>query len=111
MRALETTKEDLQEDLRKHKDVATKSREYYKASTDKCKLQWSDITQLTSKGVVSRNEREELERKKHSFTLTISADYQQSKLISSWGKTEQPGSMYYLQKASHNIFGIFCRSF
>ena len=106
MRALETSKEDLEEELRQHKDVATKSREYYKASTDKCRLQWSDITQLTSKSVLSRNEREELERKKHSFTLTISADYQQSKLVPSWGKTEQPGSTYYLQKVSHDIFGI-----
>ena len=42
----------------------------------------------------------------HCFTLTISADYQQSKLIPSWGKTEQPGSTYYLQKVSHDIFGV-----
>ena len=76
MRALETSKEDLEEELRQHKDVATKSREYYKASTDKCRLQWSDITQLTSKSVLSRSEREELERKKHRKKLTISADYQ-----------------------------------
>ena len=42
----------------------------------------------------------------HCFTLTLSADYQQSKLIPSWGRTEQPGSTYYLQKVSHDIFGI-----
>ena len=64
MRALETSKEDLEEELRQHKDVATKSSEYYKASTDKCRLQWSDIAQLTSKSVLSRSEREELERKR-----------------------------------------------
>jgi len=44
--------------------------------------------------------------RQHCFTLAISADYQQSKLIPSWGKTEQPGSTYYLQKVSHDIFGI-----
>lgn len=51
-------------------------------------------------------ERDELETLQHCFTLTISADYQQSKLVPSWGKTEQPGSTYYLQKVSHDIFGI-----
>ena len=105
IRALQSTKENLQEELREHKDVATKSREYYKGSTDKCKEQWSAITQLTNKDVLSRSEREDLERK-HGFTLTISADYQQSKLVPSWGKTEQPGSTYYFQKVSHDIFGI-----
>lgn len=53
-----------------------------------------------------RREQDDLEETKHCFTATISADYQQSKLIPSWGKTEQPGSTYYLQKVSHNIFGI-----
>ena len=42
----------------------------------------------------------------HCFTLVISADYQQSKLIPNWGATEQPGSTYYLQKLSHDIFGV-----
>ena len=54
----------------------------------------------------SKREREELESLQHSLTLMLSADYQQSKLIPSWGKTEQPGSTYYLQKVSHDIFGI-----
>ena len=40
------------------------------------------------------------------FTLVISADYQQSKLIPHWGKTAQPGLSYYLQKVSHDVFGI-----
>ena len=51
-------------------------------------------------------EEEELASKRHVFTLTISADYQQSKLIPYWGKTAQPGSTYYLQKASHDVFGL-----
>ena len=50
--------------------------------------------------------REELQSAQHCFTLTISADYQQSKLIPSWGRSEQPGLTYYLQKVSHDILGI-----
>ena len=42
----------------------------------------------------------------HCFTLVISADYKQAKLIPSWEETGQPGSTYYLQKASIDIFSI-----
>jgi hypothetical protein len=103
---LESTKRNLEEDLKQHKDTATKAREYYKAATEKCKSQWSVINRLTNVSRPSRSEREELQSAQHCFTLTISADYQQSKLIPSWGKSEQPGSTYYLQKVSHDILGI-----
>ena len=106
IRALETTKEELEEELADHKRVATQSREYYKTAIDKCHEQWAKIEQLTQKNALTRREREDLDGAKHCFTATISADYQQSKLIPSWGKTEQPGSTYYLQKVSHDIFGI-----
>jgi len=46
--------------------------------------------------------RQDLEGAKHCFT----AEYQQSKLNPSWGQTEQPGSTYYLQRVSHDIFGV-----
>ena len=95
-----TTKQDLEKELTEHKSTATKSREYYKSTTDKCKQQWKKIVQLTNQSVLSRSEKEELASTKHCFTATISADFQQSKLIPSWGKTEQPGSTYYLQKVS-----------
>ena len=36
----------------------------------------------------------------------LSADYQQAKLIPKWGRSEQPGSSYYLQKVSIEVFGI-----
>jgi len=65
-----------------------------------------EITELTGKAARSTKEREDLAIRQHCFTLAISADYQQSKLIPSWGKTEQPGSTYYLRKVSHDIFGI-----
>lgn len=106
LRALESAKRNLEEDLKQHKETATKAREYYKAATEKCKSQWSVIKRLTNVSRPSRSEREELHSAQHCFTLTISADYQQSKLIPSWGKSEQPGSTYYLQKVSHDILGI-----
>ena len=106
VRALESTKRDLEEDLSEQKNRATKAREYYNARTDKCNREWKNIQRLTQIRQPSRSEKEELQGAKHCFTLTISADYQQSKLIPSWGRTEQPGSTYYLQKVSHDILGI-----
>ena len=106
LRMHENTKHHLEEQIRQHKEAATKSREYYKTCQEKCKTSWSEIVRLTNKSHRTAVEREELESLQHCFTLTISADYQQSKLIPSWGKTEQPGSTYYLQKVSHDVFGI-----
>ena len=48
----------------------------------------------------------ELTEAQRTFTLVLSADYQQSKLIPHWGQSEQPGSTYYLQKLSFDIFGL-----
>ena len=106
MRAIESAKSDLEEKLREHKSTATKAREFFNTSTVRCKEKWARISQLTEKGVLSRREKDELASAKHCYTHTISADHQQSKLIPSWGRTEQPGSTYYLQKVSHDIFGI-----
>ena len=106
LQALQETRQHLEEEQKTHKEVATKSQQYYNASKEKCKQQWREITELTGKAARSTKEREDLAIRQHCFTLAISADYQQSKLIPSWGKTEQPGSTYYLQKVSHYIFGI-----
>ena len=43
---------------------------------------------------------------KHNFTAVLSADYQMQKLVPYWGKSPQPGATYYLQKLSHDVFGI-----
>ena len=59
-----------------------------------------------AKTVLTAAEQELLESKKHAFTLIISTDYQQSKLIPYWGNSAQPGSTYYLQKVSHDVFGL-----
>ena len=106
LRAHRDHKVKLEEEMRQHKEDATKAREYYRECVDKCKKNWSDIMRLTSRRPLTPAERGELETLQHCFTPTISADYQQSKLILSWGKTEQPRSTYYLQKVSHDIFGI-----
>ena len=79
LRAQEEQRYQLEEEKREHKDDATKAREYYKESVDKCKTNWSNIMQLTRKHPLTTGE--ELESLKHCFTLTISTDYQQSKLI------------------------------
>lgn len=49
---------------------------------------------------------QELTVLKNTFNLVVSADYQMSKLVPYWGFSPQPGSTYYLQKLSHDIFGI-----
>ena len=82
----------LEKEKKEHKDEATKARKYYKESVDKCKTNWSNIMKLTQKRPLTTGEKEELESLKHCFTLTISADHQQSKQIPSWERTEQPGS-------------------
>lgn len=106
LRGLEEERKQLDGNLIEHKAVATRAREYYKACMQKCQKQWRDIKEYNEKGSLTQEEREELTILQHCFTLVISADYQQSKLIPNWGATEQPGSTYYLQKVSHDIFGI-----
>ena len=45
---------------------------------------------------------------KHCFNAVVSADYQMSTLLPSWGLhvSPQPGSTYCLQKISNDILGI-----
>ena len=106
IRATEAAKATVNEELEQHKVIATKAREYYRSSMNKCAEQWKKINVLTAIQSPSRAEREELLTAQHCFTLVISADYQQSKLVPTWGRSEQPGSTYYFQKVSHDIFGI-----
>ena len=56
---------DLDVELSEHKATATKSREYYKTATEKCKEQWKKIEQLTSQRALSRSEKDELTSTKH----------------------------------------------
>ena len=106
LKGYEEMKKKFEDQRSQHREEATKSREYYKSCKDRCSQNWKRIVLLTEKSHLTQAEKDELQTLKHCFTLTISADYQQSKLIPTWGKFEQPGSTYYLQKVSHDIFGI-----
>ena len=106
IRALERRKEELDDELSAHREAARKSRDQYNEITKKTCKDWKEIMRLSSSRALTPSDKIKLATLKHSFTLTISADYQQSKLVPYWGRTEQPGSTYYLQKVSHDIFGI-----
>ena len=103
---LEKDKQTLEDKLQEHKDVARESLQYYKEMKTKCCEQWKEIIALDSKSDRSSAEDERLEQLKHCFTLVISADYQMQKLVPYWGISPQPGSTYYLQKLSYDLFGI-----
>ena len=98
----EETVAEIEQELKEHKCSATDSQTFYRETTSKCFQSWNSINTLMSMATRNDEEEEELASKRHVFTLTIGADYQQSKLIPYWGKTAQPGSTYYLQKASHD---------
>ena len=93
-------------ELKEHKEEATAAREYYNTMTKKCEDDWKEIQLLQGKEEPSEDESTQLAVCQHKFTLVLSADYQQSKLIPHWGESEQPGSTYYLQKVSHDVFGL-----
>ena len=85
---------------------AQSARTHYKETIDKCKTSWKRIEELSNKSKLVPEEQEELDRLQHCFSLVLSADFQQSKLVPHWGKTQQPGQTYYLMKISNDIFGI-----
>ena len=103
----------LREDLKALKDAhvahklkAQKSHSYYTEVTTRCSEEWATITSLEQKEVLSDTEKETLAGLKTRFTHVICADYQMAKLVPYWGLSAQPGSTYYLQKLSHDVFGI-----
>ena len=92
--------------LEAHHELSRKSHEYYKDITSRCHEDWETICVLESKEIRNPEENEKLENLYHNFTLVLSADYQMQKLVPYWGLSPQPGSTYYLQKLSNDIFGI-----
>lgn len=93
-------------ELTEHKKDATKAQDFHRDTIKKCRNDWHVINELES--MESRDEEQEAELtvKKNLFTLVLSADYQQAKLIPYWGFSAQPASTYYYQKVSHDVFGI-----
>jgi len=89
--------------LEKHREYAN---EYYIETKNRCENQWKEIESLQSKSVTTEQEEDTLQRLKHNFTAVLSVDYQLQKLVPRWGHSPQPGATHYLQKMSHDIFGI-----
>ena len=98
--------EELNQQHENHKQAAQASHTYYTTLIKRCSEQWSEIATLEEKQALSEEEKEHLISLKSQFTLVICADYQMAKLVPYWGQAAQPGSTYYLQKLSHDIFGI-----
>lgn len=96
-------RKQLDGNLIENKAVATRAREYYMHVRRSVKSS-GEIKEYNDKGSLTQEEREELTIQQHCFTLVISTDYQLSKLIPNWGATEQPESMYYLQKISRYLW-------
>lgn len=106
LQSLESQIQMTQQELEEHKQEAAKSHKYYKEMVERCSKQWKTIQNLEEKTVLSVKEESELTNLKTTFTMTIDADYQMSKLIPYWGYSPQPASTYYMQKLSHDILGI-----
>ena len=92
----ETELATLTKTRQNHLSEAKLARKFYNDMVTRCKEQWSRLS--TSEGATSSN--------LHSFTLVLSADYQQAKLVPHWGRSAQPASTYYLMMESHDIFRI-----
>jgi len=103
---IENEMSQISAELEVHCEQARKSHDYYKEVTDRCNKDWAAICELESKANKNQQENENLEKLRHNFTVVLSADYQMQKLVPYWGQSPQPGSTYYLQKLSHDIFGI-----
>ncbi len=96
----------VKQSLENHKQDAQRAHTYYMDVTQRCKKNWSEIQELEAKSTLSEDERDRLTALKSSFNLVVSADYQMAKLVPYWGLSSQPGSTYYLQKLSHDVFGV-----
>ena len=87
----------LEDSLEEHRTRARLSHEHYIEQTKLCE---------ESMKIREANDEEERASLQRRFTLTLSVDYQMSKLVPHWGFSPQPGSTYYFQKLSHDILGI-----
>ena len=108
MRDVEVKIKATEEELCSHKTDANAARDYYNQMVKKCRKEREEISKLSREQNPSQDTVTKLTVTNHTFTLVLSADFQQSKLIPHWGRTEQPGTPYVLpiQKVSHDIFGL-----
>jgi hypothetical protein len=78
-----------------HKEEATKEVNYYKQLIEKNYKDFEIINKNLDK-----------ENLKKEFSLVISADFQQAKLLPAFNKSNQPGTTYFKRKFLYNIFGL-----
>ena len=96
---LRLREEELKSLMKQHQDHlldAKLERMFHNNMVARCKEQWKTLAKQDG-GTHSDC---------HTFTLLLSADYQQAKLVPHWGKTPQPANTYYLSKESIDVFGI-----
>ena len=105
-KSIEDEMAQINEELKTHREQAQQSHDYYKDVTSRCHEEWKEIFRLETKHNKSDDETQTLEKLRHNFTAVLSVDFQMQKLLPYWGLSPQPGSTYYLQKLSHDIFGI-----
>lgn len=96
----------LRQSLEVHRQEAEGAHKYYNTVTAKCMEDWEKIQQPESSACLNDDEKEQLAALKNKFNLVLCADFQMAKLVPYWGLSPQLGSTYYLQKLSHDVFGI-----
>ena len=79
---------------------------YYTEAISCCNRQWKEMEELKEKSTLSEEEKIRLGTLKNSFNPVLDADYQMCNLVPYRALSAQPGSMYYLQKLNHDIFGM-----
>ena len=103
---LEKDLKTLKDDHETHRLQAQRSHTYYTEVINACSKDWEAINRLETKSALTNEETEALAGLKNKFTTVICADYQMAKLTPYWGSSAQPGATYYLQKLTHDLFGI-----
>ena len=92
--------------LNEHKATAQACQEEYKRQRRSSQETWKRISEIQERGPASVEEEQELQQLQAGFVGLLDADYQMGKLLSHWGYSVQPGSSYYKQKLSFDVFGI-----
>eukprot|EP00475_Leptophrys_vorax_P037503 TRINITY_DN6476_c0_g1_i2.p1 TRINITY_DN6476_c0_g1~~TRINITY_DN6476_c0_g1_i2.p1 ORF type:complete len:527 (+),score=129.96 TRINITY_DN6476_c0_g1_i2:456-2036(+) len=91
---------DIDREEASHRQEASNARSRYNFEVDDCRQRFSAI--------FDQSDIAEQDRLKEEFVLVLSADFQMSKNLPFFGESPQPGSSYYLQKLTHDLFGIVC---
>ncbi len=100
LQSLNNSIEELIQMSNEYRDLVFKEQTYYKKIKNSCKEELEFIEVME---VIDKKKAEEL---KKTITAVLSADYQMSKLLPSWGDSSQPGETYFLRKFMMEVMGI-----